>query len=161
ELSSAPPSVAWFAEDWAQRARLSAEASFRRRLEARGAALLSAIVLGDSGSMTLALSRAVRDSGGTHLLVVSGLKVGFAAAAALSTGAVMSVGGTAAVLSVARRLDASAPRSWPRAARAARTLLGINVAIVVALWPLFAGTFGRGSLISPLANIVLVPVAAV
>ena len=236
KLSSAPASAAWRVLDWAQRARLSAEASFRRRLEPRRAALLSAIVLGDSGSMSLSLSRAVRDSGGTHLLVVSGLKVGFAAAAvalaglalglrpgpralvavgaagfyalmagadppsvrawlmlaaaaaaraldrpttpsaaltfaaaallaaspaaALSTGAVMSVGGTAAVLSVARRLDASAPRSWPRPARAARTLLGINVAIAVALWPLFAGTFGRGSLIGPLANLALVPVAA-
>ena len=72
----------------------------------------------------------------------------------------MSVGGTAAVLTAARRLDESAPRSWPRAARAARTLLGINAAIAVALWPLFASTFGRGSVVGPFANIVLVPVAA-
>ena len=91
ELSSAASSAAWLVSDWAQGARLSAEASFRRRLDGRRAALLSAIVLGDSGSMTLAMSRAVRDSGGTHLLVVSGLKVGFAAAAAALAGLLLGL----------------------------------------------------------------------
>ncbi len=235
-LSTAMPPWRWWAHDLAQRARFAAEESFRKRLEPRQAALLAALVLGDAGSLTREESHAVRDSGGAHLLVVSGLKVGFVAGAAawaglwlgwrpgwraagaalaagfyalmagadppsvrswlmlaagiaarsldrpttpsatltlaaaliiayeptaaLGTGFWMSFGGTAALLAVARQLERSAPRSWPRVGRATWTVMGINLAIAGALWPLYAATFRRASVIGPLANLALVPIAA-
>ena len=83
--SSAVPAVflPWV---WAQRARLSAEEAYRRRLPAERAALLAGIALGDAGALSDELARAVRDAGATHLLVASGSNVGFAAAAALLLG---------------------------------------------------------------------------
>lgn len=232
-----PPPARWILFGWAQRRRLQAEDSFAQVLEPRRAGLLSALMFGDSGSLSRDVSRALRDSGGAHLLVVSGLKVGFVAAAAAavfltlgfgvaarivaaslaagfyalmagfdppaarawimiscaaasrlsdwpttpsatltiaailliandpasatSPGALMSFGGTAAVLAAVEHLEKAAPASWPRFLRAFFILAGINLAIAVALWPLYAGVFGRGSLIGPAANVALVPVAAV
>ena len=71
---------------WAQRARLSAEAAFGRRLPPERAALLAGIALGDAGALSDALAKAVRDAGATHLLVASGSNIGFTAAAAALIG---------------------------------------------------------------------------
>ncbi|MEK7383066.1 MAG: ComEC/Rec2 family competence protein, partial [Elusimicrobiota bacterium] len=38
-------------------------------------------------------------------------------------------------------------------------LAGGSVAVTVVLWPLFAATFGRASVVGPLANIALIPLA--
>ncbi len=67
---------------WAQRARLSAEDAYRRRLPPERAALLAGIALGDAGALSDELAKAVRDAGATHLLVASGSNIGFAAAIA-------------------------------------------------------------------------------
>lgn len=71
---------------WAQRARLSAEAAYGRRLPPERAALLAGIALGDAGALSNELAKAVRDAGATHLLVASGSNIGFAAAAAALLG---------------------------------------------------------------------------
>jgi ComEC/Rec2-related protein len=235
QVSAGSPPPQWLAHDLAQRVKLGIEASFYRQLSIPRAALLSGILLGDIGGLGREDSVAIRNSGGTHLLVVSGLKVSFIAAiavslglalglapglrsllaisvggfytlmaacdppslrawmmltagagartldraispsasltlaafillmadpaAALSPGSLMSFGGTAALLAVVRRLEATAPTYWPRVLRHVWVLVGINLAITIALWPLFAAVFGRGSLIGPLANVALVPIA--
>ncbi|MDD5303788.1 MAG: ComEC/Rec2 family competence protein, partial [Elusimicrobia bacterium] len=71
---------------WAQRARLSAEGAYGRRLPPERAALLAGIALGDAGALSDDLAKAVRDAGATHLLVASGSNIGFAAAAAAPFG---------------------------------------------------------------------------
>ncbi|MCR4294449.1 MAG: ComEC/Rec2 family competence protein, partial [Elusimicrobia bacterium] len=85
---------------WAQRARLSAEGAFSRRLPPQRAALLSGIALGDAGALSDGLAKAVRDAGATHLLVASGSNVGFAAAMAalLGLAAGLRPGGRAALI---------------------------------------------------------------
>jgi len=71
---------------WSQRARLSAEAAYARRLPPERAALLAGIALGDAGALSDELARSVRDAGAAHLLVASGSNIGFAAAAAALLG---------------------------------------------------------------------------
>lgn len=85
-ISTAPAPLSWHPWAWAQRARLSAEEAYRRRLPPERAALLAGIALGDAGGLSRGLARAVRDAGATHLLVASGSNVGFATAAALLFG---------------------------------------------------------------------------
>ncbi|MDX6767913.1 MAG: DUF4131 domain-containing protein, partial [Elusimicrobiota bacterium] len=88
--SPEPPPWAWRPLVWAQAARLSAEASFRRRLAPERAALLAGLALGDAGALPRGLRDAVRDAGATHLLVASGSNAGFAAAA--GGGAALALG---------------------------------------------------------------------
>ena len=54
------------------------------------------------------------------------------------------------------RLQAAAP-GLPRWLRGLAGAAAVSVLVQVMLWPLFANTFGRGSLAGVLANIVLVP----
>ncbi|MBI4371627.1 MAG: ComEC/Rec2 family competence protein [Elusimicrobia bacterium] len=80
-------------------------------------------------------------------------------AAALSLGALLSFGGVAAILAASSRLDALVPSRWPRLPRHAAILLGVGAAMTAVLWPLLAATFLRVSMIGPLANLALIPLA--
>jgi competence protein ComEC len=66
----------------------------------------------------------------------------------------------AAVLGLALglpRLRTALPRRWPRRLREAAVLAGIGAIVQAMLWPIFAQVFGKGSLVGPMANILLVP----
>ena len=85
-VSSAAAPTRFLPWAWAQRARLSAEDAYGRRLPPERAALLAGIALGDAGALSDNLTKAVRDAGAMHLLVASGSNIGFAAAAAALLG---------------------------------------------------------------------------
>lgn len=53
------------------------------------------------------------------------------------------------------------PRRWPGPLRRLVQLAAVGAVVQIMLWPAFADYFGRGSLIGPVANMVLVPYSGV
>jgi competence protein ComEC len=54
-------------------------------------------------------------------------------------------------------LNRAIPYGWSRWLRIPVAALGVTVIVEMMLWPLFASTFGRGSLAGALSNVLLVP----
>ncbi|MBI4348524.1 MAG: ComEC/Rec2 family competence protein [Elusimicrobia bacterium] len=67
----------WLFAAWAERARRSASAAFRRWLAPDDARLLGGLLFGDKSGLDPELARRIRDAGAMHLLVASGTNVAF------------------------------------------------------------------------------------
>lgn len=122
---------------------VGAEAPYTRALWA-GAALGLCQILG-------------RDSGSFQAITLAAMLTLFWEPRELfSAGFQMTYAAVIGLVIAMPRLQAVAP-SLPRWLRGLAGAIAVSVLVQVMLWPLFANTFGRGSLAGVLANIVLVP----
>ncbi len=78
---------------------------------------------------------------------------------AADAGFLLTVGATAAIVTVASHLAAA--RAWPSALRAIVALVAASIATELALLPVSAALFGRVTVAGPVLNLVAVPAMAI
>lgn len=99
-----------------------------------------------------------RDTGAFQAVVLSAWAILLLDPRALfSAGFQMTYLAMAGLVAVMPTLPHLLPSAWPNAAKRLAATVAVTVVVELMLWPVFANTFGRGSIIGALANVILVP----